>query len=387
MAVTKVTTQSWGSRLAGAFKGIIIGIIMFIIGIPLLWINEGRAVKTYKSLKEGAGAVIEVASDHVDSANEGKLIHISGTAATEDVLTDSTFGVSINAIKLERHVEMYQWVEHSESKKEKKLGGSEVTTTTYTYSKEWSSTLNSSQSFQEEGHDNPTRMPYSAEKYVARNVTVGAFKLNDGLISSISGSKDYKFTSNTDRLTIRNMSINEQGIYISIDGFSSETNPKIGDVKVTFTYVEPHDVSVIAQQSGNSFMPYMTKVGKTISMLYDGVHPAAEMFESAQRANKVLTWILRLVGIILMYAGVSTILNPIVVLADVVPFFGKIAGIGTSLISALVSIPVALLTIAVAWIFYRPILAIFLILVVLILLIALIGLIILACLKGKKKAE
>ncbi|WP_339136467.1 MAG: hypothetical protein WGN25_01115 [Candidatus Electrothrix sp. GW3-4] len=52
---TEVTNQSWFSRIGGAIKGIIFGFILFIIAFPLLFWNEGRAVKTYKTLKEGGG--------------------------------------------------------------------------------------------------------------------------------------------------------------------------------------------------------------------------------------------------------------------------------------------------------------------------------------------
>ena len=54
---TEVTHQSWGSRLGGAFKGIVFGIILFIVSFPLLFWNEGRAVKRHKTLEEGGGAV------------------------------------------------------------------------------------------------------------------------------------------------------------------------------------------------------------------------------------------------------------------------------------------------------------------------------------------
>lgn len=118
---TEVTNQSWFSRIGGAIKGIIFGFILFIIAFPLLFWNEGRAVKTYKSLKEGSGAVISVLADQVDPNNEGKLVHLSGRASTEETLTDPVFGVSENALRLRRKVEMYQWQEHSESETKKNL--------------------------------------------------------------------------------------------------------------------------------------------------------------------------------------------------------------------------------------------------------------------------
>lgn len=41
MAYTETTTQSWGSRLGDSLKGIIVGIILFIVSFPLLFWNEG----------------------------------------------------------------------------------------------------------------------------------------------------------------------------------------------------------------------------------------------------------------------------------------------------------------------------------------------------------
>ncbi|MCI5157840.1 MAG: hypothetical protein D3906_05255, partial [Candidatus Electrothrix sp. AUS1_2] len=78
---TEVTSESWFGRIGGAIKGIIFGFILFLIAFPLLFWNEGRAVKTYKSLKEVSGAVISVLADQVDPNNEGKLVHLSGRAS------------------------------------------------------------------------------------------------------------------------------------------------------------------------------------------------------------------------------------------------------------------------------------------------------------------
>ena len=58
-----------------------------------------------------AGLVVSVSLDAVDAANDGKLVHVSASTATDDVLVDEPFGISENVIQLTRHVEMYQWVE------------------------------------------------------------------------------------------------------------------------------------------------------------------------------------------------------------------------------------------------------------------------------------
>ena len=118
---TEVTTESWGDRIVSSLGGIIIGIILILVSLGVLWWNEGRAVKTARSLEEGGGAVVSVAADKVDAQNEGKLVHLTGLATTDEILADPVFGISDKAIRLDRDVEMYQWHEKREDKEEKKV--------------------------------------------------------------------------------------------------------------------------------------------------------------------------------------------------------------------------------------------------------------------------
>src|SRR5208337_768512 len=123
---TESTSQSWGSRLMESIKGVLVGLVLFIAAFPVLWMNEGCAVKNAKGLDEGEKKVMSVKADAVvDTANNGKLIHLSGMATTDELQTDKNFGISQKGIKLIRKVEMYQWKEESHSEKKKKIGGSE----------------------------------------------------------------------------------------------------------------------------------------------------------------------------------------------------------------------------------------------------------------------
>ena len=154
------------------------------------------------------------------------------------------------------------------------------------------------------------------------------------------------------------------GFYISVDGNSSEAQPAIGDVRVKFTVVKPHDISICAVQQGDTFVSYVAKNGKTVNLQTDGVKSADEMFTSAQNANKMLTWLLRIVGFAMMYIGIGMILKPLSVLGDVLPFLGNLIGMGASLVAFLVALPCSLVVIAIAWIVYRPVLGVILIVVV-----------------------
>jgi hypothetical protein len=122
----------------------------------------------------------------------------------------------------------------------------------------------------------------------------------------------------------------------------------------------PHEISLVAVQKGDSFVPYVAKNGNTLLLVQDGLRSAQEMFASAKRANTLITWLLRLLGFLLMFIGVKMFFAPLVVLADVVPFLGKIGNIGTSLVAGVVAGVCAVVTIAVAWIAYRPVLGVLL---------------------------
>ena len=46
---TETETISYGSRISSSFKGMLPGILMFLGAFPLLFWNEGRAVKTARA--------------------------------------------------------------------------------------------------------------------------------------------------------------------------------------------------------------------------------------------------------------------------------------------------------------------------------------------------
>ncbi|MGX9728181.1 MAG: TMEM43 family protein [Candidatus Electronema sp. VV] len=355
---TEVSRKSWFSRLKEAVKGIIIGLILFIAAFFLLFWNEGRAVKDYKTLKEGAGAVVSAPADQVDPAREGRLIHLSGKAVTEEILRDTDFFVTANALRLERAAEMYQWQERSESKTEKKLGGAEETTTTYSYGKTWSESLISSSGFRQQvGHENPGAMPFSSAEQMARQVTLGAFSLPPSLVGKINNFAQLPVSAETplpENTAGRKVWRHGSGFYLGDD----PNAPQIGDLRISFRIVPQTEVSVVARQSGSSLEPYRSKAGGSIELLQTGTHSAAAMFESAQQSSRMLTWLLRLGGFILMLIGLNMMLKVLSVTADILPIFGNLVGAGTGIISFLLAAVFSLLTIAAAWVIYRPLIGV-----------------------------
>ncbi len=364
---TEVTNESWFGRIGGAIKGVLVGLLFIAIAFGLLFWNEGRSVKRYKTLKEGKGAVVSIKPDTVDPLTDGKLVHVTGKAETTDNLTDPVFGAEVVALKLERHVEMYQWKESSRTETKKKLGGGKKKVTTYTYSKVWSNRAIDSSRFKKSAdHQNPGSMPFQSVDKYAETVTLGAFTLPRRLVERIGGAETLSVDPAMLPSDLRSrVTGNNGGFYMG----DSPDSPQIGDVRITFKVVRPVNVSIVSRQNGNTFEPYQTKVGGSIELLEMGTHSADAMFQSAQQSNKILAWILRLVGFVLMLIGFNMVFKPLSVIADVVPFIGSIVGVGTGIISFLISLVLSLLTIAIAWIFYRPLLGISLLVIVIVLIV------------------
>ena len=63
---------------------------------------------------------------------------------------------------------------------------------------------------------------------------------------------------------------------------------------------------------------------------------------------------LRLGGLVLSVVAFSMILRPLSVLADVIPLIGNIVEGATGFMSFLMGLAVSAVTIAIAWVFFRP---------------------------------
>ncbi|WP_157491077.1 TMEM43 family protein [Flammeovirga sp. SJP92] len=349
----ETSTESYGERIGSSLFGILFGFVLLFGSCYLLWWNEGRAVKRADALEEGASSFVVADVNKIDPKNEGKLVHVVGKVHTDETLKDKKFKVEVNGFSLSREVKMFQWVEDVNSKSEKKLGGSKETTKEYTYRKEWSSSLKNSEKFKiAKGHKNPKRFLYKATTYDAKKATFGAYDGSNLMSnnpvdvkvdeSNIKGNKYAKLVSDTE-------------IFV---GKGTYSDPKVGDMLVTFTY-EPNDATktVMAMQKGNKLVNYTTSDGETLFEVNSGEVSPKNVIKKAESGNNMVLWLCRIGGIILMFVSFTMIFKPLAVLADVIPFIGSIVSFGVSLIAGVLTICFSFITISIAWIAARPVLA------------------------------
>ena len=344
----ETTTEGWGGRIVNSIKGLIFGLILILGSIILLGWNEGRSVHTATALNEGEKETVAAPLDTVSPANEGKLVYLSGAAATTETLTDPTFGVALNGLQLRREVQMYQWKETKSENSQKNLGGSKTTTTTYDYAKVWSNSVIDSNNFkQRDGHQNPGAIPYPSQSWVAQDAKIGSYHLSPNLLSKLGGETPVPATANA---PIASVKLFNGGFY----GGTDPQNPQVGDVTIKFFGISPETVSVVAEQTGQNLAPHTSSNGVTVALIEPGVHTEEDLYNTARSHNSMLTWILRGVGFLLALFGFMILMAPLSIIGDVVPFIGSIIGAGTGLLSFLLAIVLSTVTIAVAWIAYRP---------------------------------
>ena len=373
MAYTETTSTSYGQRLAGSAKGMIGGLLMFIIGTCLLWWNEGRTVRTAKAIGDAASHVESVADvSRVDASLNGKLIHASAFADTKDTLTDDMFGVRELAIRLDRKVEYYQWVENAQTKEREKIGGGKETTTTYTYEKKWVDKPVNSAEFKDPQYQGQNRVLSEVEdkSEMASNVTFGAYTLPESFVSAISGGEpaEVRMTEQqtfawNEQLHALMPTVDETTSLIHTSANTaylgiSPNSPQIGDVRITFTKVVPTDISLIAKVNGSTFEAYKAKNGQKFTRIEMGKVSADEMLEHAKSENNTWTWVLRVLGIMLVVGGLKAMFGLLPMLFKVLPFLGSIVGAGVGLVCWVFGVAWSFIIIAIAWLVFRPIIGI-----------------------------
>ncbi|XP_070319635.1 transmembrane protein 43 isoform X2 [Odocoileus virginianus] len=308
--ITNKSQPGFLERLSETSGGMFVGLMTFLVSFYLIFTNEGRALKTATSLAEGLSLVVSPSSIHsVAPENEGRLVHIIGALRTSKLLSDPNYGVHLPAVKLRRHVEMYQWVETEESR-EYTEDGQVKTERKYSYNTEWRSEVVNSRNFDREiGHKNPSAMAVESFTATAPFVQIGRFFLSAGLIDKVDNFR----TLSLSKLEDPHVDIVRRGDY-----FYHSENPKypeVGDLRVSFSYAglsgdDPdlgpaHVVTVIARQRGDQLVPYSTKAGDTLLLLHHGDFSAEEVFRREQKGNSLKTWGLRAAGWVAMFMGLN----------------------------------------------------------------------------------
>ena len=347
-SITETTTTGWLSRIGSSLVGVLIGMILLPCAIFLLSWNEGRAVTAATGLKRGLSTIVEVSADTVNQQNNSKLVYLNGTVSGATPAVDPWNKLSATGlVRLQRKVEMYQWLEKETETKINNVGGSQTTQKTYTYSLDWAETATNSAQFKvPAGHQNPA-MPLKSQTFDANPVKIGAFTLDKSLVQDLTNFEA------VETLTQAPTGYRVQGSVLYKG--ANPDQPVLGDVRVTYRAIAEQTYSIAEQQNNNTLTTYHdTKNDYKIALIESGVVTAQKLFADQASTEKMITWACRIGGFLLLLLGFILIMGPLTMLVAFLPFLESLVGIGTFLVALGLSIPITLVTIAVAWLASRP---------------------------------
>jgi len=331
---SQVTTKGYGNRIVDSIKGIAFGILLFLASFAVLYWNEGRV-----NLANVAVNAVEAPVASVDSTLEDKQVYVTGAATAGGVLGDGLYLKDGEYVAVNRNVEMYAWVEQQSSSSDTNMGGSETTTTTYSYSMDWTSAPSSTGDFQvPEGHSNPAKT-LDGQSYYATGVKVGAYDVD---VAKVDLPEMSKVTLSADNTSLSSGYLAGGFVYLPSNAANSFEAPGIGDMRVSYTALNKGvNVTVFGKQEGsaiNAFIDFDNDNAKVYRMFTGGRDEAIATLGSEYT---MMAWILRGVGFLMMWIGLSMLFGPLSVLLDVVPFFGKlsrgIVGLATFLVALVLS--------------------------------------------------
>lgn len=387
MAFTETRTIGYGSRLSNSCMGIPMGIILFLVATALLWWNEGRAVRRAQDIKQVAKTAQSIGDiSNANTSLDGQLIHTTGTASTEDILSDDLFGIKTNALAIVRSAEYYQWMQHEKHETKNKLGGSQEEIITYTYERGWTADPVNSSRFKDPDYQDVNNVIWEIEdmRVIASNVSFGAYTLPELFISDIVSKQSDNVSPlmiSADNPALKQLNENvmkalgenvrpeaaqvkDSLAYVHVFGNQvyigfNPSKPSIGDIRLTFEQLEPScNISLIAVPSNGTFTTFKAKNDDNEYELRTGTWTLDQMIKQANDDNTTMTWFLRILGVILVIAALKMIFSILVALLQLVPFLASIMNLGVGLVCGVLGFVWSLIIIAIAWIFYRPILGI-----------------------------
>lgn len=355
--ISVTTRRSWFSRLGAAFGGVLTGLALLAAALLLLTWNEGRSVQSIRANTEGAGAVIEVRAEVADPGNAGHLVHVSGPVHAEGRRLDPDVGISTDALVMTRKVQYFQWIETRRSETRTRLGGGEETVTTFSYDQQWTDTPQDSASFhQPVGHANPAPVLKNAD-FKPDRAQLGAYNLGTQVLEQVHADAPLTLSAEQVAEAARKQPNRthavEGGLFVGVNPDA----PRPGDMRLTYSVARQGGTySVIgAQGEGAAIGAFRTRAGAPLLMVHSGTVAAEKMFDAARSGNQILSWVLRVLGVILMMAGFGMVLGPLGVLADVVPIVGSIVRAGTGMVATLAGTALSMVVIATSWLVFRPV--------------------------------
>ncbi len=327
-------TTGWFERLSQSVLGVLFGLILFVVSCLILFQNEGAT-----NWAKIASSSIALTSSTVPAHLQGKLVSLSGPIAAPPIGDNLYLKPGPYAV-LHRTVEMYAWEETKDTASQKHVGGAETKTTTYRYRRTWTDRPENSAQFKQFGHSNPPKA-LASQTIVSPKITIGSHHVDGSSLTTVvnelasctSNSRRYTEVANggitlpgNDRISLTLDRLMPSAAAVGDMLFSGRGNPQapaIGDLRMCYSALPVGAMAtVLGQLQGDRVVPAI-QGSESFLRLLPGDRAAA--LAELTSENKMWRWVWRVIGVVVMWWGLSLVVKPISVFLDVIPLFGDVA--------------------------------------------------------------
>lgn len=277
----------------------------FLVGAALVAVGIGGLALTEGFHSSSAGRLDWVEKHAYEAFPEtladkaGDLVHLQGAVSVGEGIFDPNTGVHFDALVVERDVEIYQWVEDYEDKTYPDRDGHERKRRVYEYNRRWVSSPVRSSDFHDTSytHWNTGDLPFRDATFKATAANLDGIQLSPELVRlTVSALGQQRLETGSPELS----SLSSR--------WTSTGNPRIGDVRVTYSAVKPAVVSVIAQYGDGTLKPFSAgisadSVGNGYADVVRGDKRLAEMLGNSRSNSGILAWVFRVLSATLLVGG------------------------------------------------------------------------------------
>lgn len=360
---TEVKKTGWGQNIAKSILGVLIGAIMFIVSFVVLWNSEGRV-----NLGKVAEKAIVLDNASEKPSAQGALVALTGSISTTELLGDPKYLRPGKYIMLDRVVEMYAWIEETETETKKKTGGGTEEKTTYRYKKDWTAFPQESGEFKiPEGHENPS-MSVKSKSFYVNDVKIGIYSF-DHEEATMPALENVELNRNT---AIAHWDAQLIGSDYIFTGKGTYDNPVVGDLRISYKALGSGiKLTLFGKLDGKEIVAYYHKGKTRLFRAFSGTKD--EAIATLKTEHKVMGWILRIVGFLLMWIGLSLIFGPISAILDVLPFLGSVGRGLIGVITFIIALVLSIITILISMVFHNTIALIVLVIIAIVVIYLLVG--------------
>jgi len=341
--------KSYSAKVKDGFSNVWFGIVLFILAFPLLIFNESNYVTSQKALYNTKRQAVVMNGNEINETNEGKVVLVSGMLRGEK-LVDKKFDVRTGqaVLKLSRKVEMWQWKETRHTERKEQIVGANtkriVEEERFEYSKIWSEKHIDSSCFKDRDHKNPPLNKVgNSQTWVASEIRLGEYILDESFHEKIRPNEEIK----------------REILKWGGDPKPAGDERKVGDTRIIHSVANEKQATILAKQVGGRRLEKYIEpaTNRNVTAFEDGNVSLDEIIGARESGNGILVWVLRILGFLMMWAGLLTIWEPLVAIVDVIPVVGAVVGFARDVGTGIAALIITVAVVMIAWLFYRPMIA------------------------------